>query len=48
MDIKLDLLLPEVNILLNALAQMPYAQVVDTLEKIKNQTKAQIDATAQE
>jgi hypothetical protein len=41
---SLNLTLEEVNQVLSALSQVPYFQVFETIEKIKSQTQAQIQA----
>lgn len=40
--IKLELLIDEVNIILNALSNRPYSEVAETINKIRNQGNAQI------
>jgi hypothetical protein len=42
--IKLELTLDEVNGVLQALGNMPYAQVVALVENIKNQARPQVPA----
>jgi len=39
---KLDLTLPEINAILTALGQMPYAQVFELVEKIRQQAQNQM------
>lgn len=41
---KLDLTLPEINTVLQALGAMPYAQVFELVEKIRTQAQTQIAA----
>jgi hypothetical protein len=41
---KLDLTLAEINVLLQALGNMPYAQVFELIEKIRAQAQAQVNA----
>lgn len=41
---KLDLTLPEVNAVLQALGAMPYAQVFELVQKIREQAQAQLSA----
>jgi hypothetical protein len=41
---SLNLTLEEVNQILAALSQVPYYQVFETIDKIKSQTQAQIQA----
>lgn len=41
-EIKLDLTLEEVNIVLNALGKMPFIEVYKTIEKIHLQADKQI------
>jgi hypothetical protein len=42
MNIKLELTLDEVNQILTTLGQMPYAQVVNLIDKIKSQGMSQV------
>lgn len=44
---KLDLTLPEINVVLQALGAAPYAQVFEIIEKIRSQAQAQV-STEQE
>lgn len=46
MDIKLDLTLDEVNGIIAVLAQLPFNQVYDLVNKVRNQTIAQVQAMA--
>jgi hypothetical protein len=39
---KLDLTLPEINTIMQALGQMPYASVFELVTKIREQAQAQI------
>jgi len=39
---KLDLTLPEINVIMQALGQMPYASVFELVTKIREQAQAQI------
>jgi hypothetical protein len=39
---KLDLTLPEINVIMQALGQMPYVSVVDLVVKIREQTHTQL------
>lgn len=39
---KLDLTLPEINAVLQALGAMPYAQVFELVQKIREQAQAQV------
>ena len=41
---KLDLTLPEINAVLQALGAMPYAQVFELVQKIREQAQAQVSA----
>ena len=43
MDIKLELSLNEVNIILNALAFRPYGEACEVIEKIQKQGNAQLE-----
>lgn len=45
---KLDLELNEVNIIMQALGNMPYAQVFELVQKIREQAQAQINQPANE
>jgi len=38
-EIELKLTIPEVNLILNSLAQMPFIQVVEIIQNIKNQAQ---------
>jgi hypothetical protein len=42
--IKLDLKVEEVQLVLNALSQLPFAQVAPLIELVKNQAEAQLKA----
>jgi hypothetical protein len=39
---KLDLTLPEINVIMQALGQMPYASVFELVTKIREQAQAQL------
>lgn len=41
---KLDLTLPEINAVMAALGNMPYAQVFELVQKIREQAQAQVAA----
>ena len=41
---KLDLKLPEINAVLQALGAAPYAQVFELVQKIREQAQAQVSA----
>lgn len=41
---KLDLTLSEINAVLQALGAMPYAQVFELVQKIREQAQAQVSA----
>ena len=41
---KLDLTLPEINVILQALGGAPYAQVFELVQKIREQAQAQVSA----
>lgn len=41
---KLDLTLPEINVILQALGAAPYAQVFELVQKIREQAQAQVSA----
>ncbi len=41
---KIDLTLPEINVVLQALGAMPYAQVFELVQKIREQAQAQVSA----
>lgn len=41
---KLDLTLPEINMILQALGSAPYAQVFELVGKIRTQAQAQVSA----
>ena len=43
MDIKLNLTVEEVNFILNVLAERPYKEVAELIEKIKQQGIEQFD-----
>jgi len=45
---KLDLTINEINIILQALGNAPYAQVFELVEKIRTQAQAQVQTTEQE
>lgn len=44
MDIKLELTLDEVNGIIAVLAQLPFNQVYDLVNKVRNQTIVQVQA----
>ena len=46
--INLELSLSEINLILQALGQAPYAQVVELVEKIKGQAIPQVEALPKE
>ena len=46
-EIKLELTVDEINIILNALGQMPYVQVAAVIGKISNQAESQWQDNAQ-
>lgn len=46
--INLELALNEINLILQALGQAPYAQVAELVEKIKAQAIPQVDALPKE
>ena len=46
--INLDLTVNEINLILQALGQAPYAQVADIIEKIKVQAIPQVEALPKE
>ncbi len=41
---KLELTVPEINVVMQALGNMPYAQVFELIEKIRTQAKEQLPA----
>ena len=43
MNIKLELSLEEVNQILTTLGQLPYAQVANLIEKMREQAKTQLE-----
>ena len=45
---KLDLTINEINIILQALGNAPYAQVFELVEKIRTQAQAQVQTTETE
>jgi hypothetical protein len=45
--IHLELSIDEVNLILNALGQLPYVQVVTTLENLRRQAEGQLTAITQ-
>ena len=45
--INLDLSVQEINLILQALGQAPYAQVAELVEKIKGQAIPQVEALPQ-
>jgi hypothetical protein len=44
---KLDLSLNEINVIMQALGNAPYAQVFELVEKIRTQAQAQMQSTEQ-
>lgn len=46
--INLELSVQEINLILQALGQAPYAQVAELVEKIKGQAIPQVEAIPQE
>lgn len=46
--INLELSVQEINLILQALGQAPYAQVAELVEKIKGQAIPQVEALPQE
>lgn len=47
MDIKLNLTLEEINFVLNVLAERPYAEVAELIEKIRKQGNEQVEDSKQ-
>jgi hypothetical protein len=45
---KLELTINEVNMILQALGNAPYAQVFELVEKIRTQAQAQVQSTEQQ
>lgn len=45
---KLELTINEVNQIMQALGNMPYAQVFELVQKIREQAQPQVEAPAQE
>lgn len=45
---KLDLTVQEINIILQALGNAPYAQVFELVEKIRAQAQAQVPTPSEE
>jgi len=45
---KLELTINEVNVILQALGNAPYAQVFELVEKIRTQAQAQMQSTEQQ
>ena len=45
---KLELSVNEINVIMQALGNMPYAQVFELVQKIRDQAQPQINAPAQE
>ncbi len=45
---KLELTIIDVNMILQALGNAPYAQVFELVEKIRTQAQAQVQTTEQE
>jgi hypothetical protein len=45
---KLDLTINEINVILQALGNAPYAQVFELVEKIRTQAQAQVQTTEQQ
>ena len=46
--INLELSVQEINLILQALGQVPYVQVADIVEKIKKQATPQVEALPKE
>jgi hypothetical protein len=46
--VKLDLTIAEVNIIMQALGNMPYAQVFELIQKIREQAQPQVTVPANE
>jgi hypothetical protein len=44
---KVELTIPEINMILQSLGNMPYAQVFELVEKIRTQAQAQVQTTEQ-
>jgi hypothetical protein len=42
---KFDLTIPETNLVLNALASLPYGQVADLISKLRQQAQDQMKET---
>ena len=45
---KLDLTIQEINMILQALGNAPYAQVFELVQKIREQAQAQVNAPTDE
>ena len=45
---KIELTINEVNMILQALGNAPYAQVFELVEKIRTQAQAQVQSTEQQ
>jgi hypothetical protein len=45
---KLELTINEINMILQALGNAPYAQVFELVEKIRTQAQAQVQSTEQQ
>jgi hypothetical protein len=45
---KLDLTIQEINLILQALGNAPYAQVFELVQKIREQAQAQVNASTAE
>jgi hypothetical protein len=45
---KLELTINDVNVILQALGNAPYAQVFELVEKIRTQAQAQVQSTEQQ
>jgi hypothetical protein len=45
---KLELTINEINMILQALGNAPYAQVFELVEKIRTQAQAQVQTTEQQ
>lgn len=41
-ELRLDLTVQKVNLILSALSQLPYAQVVSVIDEIKSQSEKQL------
>ena len=41
-QVKLELSIKEINVILQSLGQMPFAQVVEVIQKVKTQAESQL------